>query len=559
MENEELKHRVLNPGESFGNFTVVRCLCAGLIANYYHMQHIRDRHDVTVAIFHHRTANDARFTKRLLSLQKIVKDFDHQGIPKIRDCTEIHEHTCLFLDPVKGQTLSQYFEAHAFPGTQGLNLESSTRLFAQLLGLLGYAHSQGLDHCDIDSDMIFVQEDGSLRILGLGVKAALGKKLFEAVVSASISPIASNKANVRLNSFDAISPEYNAGIEEDYRVDLYSAGVIAYWLLTARKPSAANLELPSKIVEGLDPRWDDFLQRLLDRNRDKRFQSCKLALLALKEMDDEPESDRVGFIQRQIDRTPIPSKIVERGEQAIRIFRLSLIGIVGLTLTALAAFFVKVAFTEEDTYTKDVAQLVAEGQEPQLVIEVQPPVSKIEFPGYEEDFISNDGVLELRVIPGRYRIRATAPHHTEKIEIVEILAGRATPQKLTFELVPTWTDVQIRSEPGASISVIDASDAEIELGFTDQDGNFFLKKGLFAGTYQFLVEKEGYQPKILENRELSFGEVSVIEVSLEALPASLTVRTNPPGARILVNDNDIGVSPVVLEDIKPSERYLVVA
>lgn len=560
QNREKLKHEVLRPGDSFGNFRVVKCLCAGLIANYYHMQHIRDLHDVTVGIFHHRTHRDVKFVKRLQSLQKTIKGFDHEGIPKIRDCAEIGENTCLFLDPIKGQNLSQYFAAHASVGSVGLGQESATRILAQLLGILGYAHTQGLDHRDIDSDMVFIQEDGSIRILGLGIKAALGTELFEAIVSASVSPLASNKTSGRLNSFDVMSPEYKSGVTEDSRVDLYCVGVIGYWLLTARKPQQANLEMPTALVEGLPPRWDDFLKHLLERDQDERFQSCKIALLSLREADEEPESERAGFVQRQIDRIPVPKRIIDRGDLAIRIYRLSLIGFVGLTLTALAAFFLKVSFMEEETYTKDVAQIITEGQVPQLVVEVQPPVSKISFPGFDESFIANDGLLELRVIPGNYKIRASAPHHMEKVQVVKIpVEEQASPQKITFNLVPAWTDIRIQSEPGATVSVIDARDIEIELGFTDEEGNFFLKKGLFAGTYQIIVKKDGFSPTILKDQELSFGEVSAIEAPLSPLPASLAVRTSPPGARIMVNEIDVGVSPVAVDGIIPSDQYLVVA
>ncbi|HKK18681.1 MAG TPA: PEGA domain-containing protein, partial [Opitutales bacterium] len=557
---DKLKHRVLKPGESFGNFRVVKCLCAGLIANYYHMQHIRDLHDVTVGIFHHRTAKDARFVKRLLSLQKTLKGLDHEGIPKIRDCTEIDEHICLFLDPIKGQTLSQYFDAHGIPGREGLGPETTTRILAQLLGLLGYAHSQGLDHRDIDSDMVFVQEDGSIRVLGVGIKAALGIELFEAIVSASVSPLASGKTMGRLNSFDVMSPEYKAGVQEDSRVDLYISGVIGYWLLTAQKPDRANLQMPSTLVEGLPPKWDGFFTRLLEREQDERFQSCKMALLALKETDGEPESERVGFVQRQIDRIPVPRSILDRGELAIRIYRLSLIGFVGLTLTALAAFFLEVSFTEEVNYSKDVAQIAAEGQTPHLVVEVQPPVSKIEFSGYDESFIANNGRLELRVLPGQYKLRVSAPHHMEKVQMIEVdVESQDSPETLSVSLVPAWTDIQIRSEPGATVSVIDARDVEIELGFTDEEGKFFLKKGLFAGTYEVIVKKKGFAPAILKNQELNFGEVAVIEAPLTPLPASLSVKTDPPGARIVVNDVEIGRSPAEVDDVIPSDQYLVVA
>ena len=211
-------------------------------------------------------------------------------------------------------------------------------------------------------------------------------------------------------------------------------------------------------------------------------------------------------------------------------------------------------------YSKDVAQRVTEGQAPQLIIKTRPPVAKVEFADYGESFIASEGRLELRVIPGKYKLRASAPRHIGKIQMLEIKAGeQTTPGEISFELVPAWTDIQIRSEPGATVSVIDARDVEIELGLTDETGTFALKKGLFAGTYEVVVRKEGYRPAVLKDQELSFGEVSEIQAPLTPLPASLTVKTEPPGARIMVNDTEIGISPVSADEIKPGEQYLVVA
>ncbi|MEO0508909.1 MAG: SUMF1/EgtB/PvdO family nonheme iron enzyme [Verrucomicrobiota bacterium] len=560
QNREGLKHRILKPGDSFGNFRVVKCICAGLITNYYHMQHIRDLHDVTVGIFHYRAAKDTKFLKRLEALQKKVKTLDHEGVPKVHDYTEIDGQACIFLDPIKGQTLSQYFDAHGSPGKEGMGVEITTRILAHLLGLLGYAHSHGLDHRDLDSDLIFIQEDGSVRVLGFGIKAALSIELFESIVSASVSPLFANKTVGRLNSFDIMSPEYQSGLPEDTRVDVYCAGVIGYWLLTGQKPEHPNLLMPTALVEGVPSRWDAFFTRILERNPDLRFQSCKMALLALKETDDEPESERAGVVQRQIDRMPVPKSIRARGELATRIYRLTVIGCIGLTLTALASFFLRVSFMEEKVYTKDVAQRIVEGQDSNLRIKVQPPVAKLVFKGFTESFIANEGLLELRVAPGKYEVRATAPHHFEDVQTIEIAAAEpGFVADLEFELKPAWTDIQIRSEPGASVSVVDTRDTEIELGFTNEEGIFFLKKGLFAGVYQIVVKKEGYQPTVLKNQELDSGEVSVIEVELAPLPASLAVRTTPTGARILINDIDVGLSPATVDDIIPSDQYLIVA
>lgn len=557
---ERLKNRVLKPGESFGNFRVVRCQAAGLIANYYHMQHVRDLHDVTVGIFHHRVEADDKFLKRLQNLQKTLAGFQHEAIPKIVDCAVVNARTCIFLETVKGQSLSQYFSAHGSPGVAGVDPDAATRIVAQLLGAVGYAHSQGVDHRDLDSDLIFMKEDGSLQVLGLGIKAALGVDLFESIVSASVSPLVSNKTVGRINSFDVMSPEYKAGHSEDFRVDVYGVGVLGYWLLTGHKSQLSKWVAPTTLVEGLSKNWDVFFQKSLERDNDLRYESCKIALIGLKETDVEPDSERAGFVQRQIDRIPVPKGIVERGELAARVYRLSVIGLVGLTLTALAASFLGVVFTETEEYVRDVAQEVAVGEEPTVRVKLSPPVSKLQFVGYSNKFIASEGSIGLLVQPGDYKLLVTAPHHVEEEVALSVPVKRdGGVIEIEVALKPSWTDFRITSEPGASISVIDDRNIEIDLGVVDAEGNFSIEKGIFAGTYQIVVKKEGYTSRMLDNQEIAFDTANEVHVDLVPLPASVTIETQPEGARILINDAFVGVSPLTIDDLKPDEQYLVVA
>ncbi|WP_308986060.1 SUMF1/EgtB/PvdO family nonheme iron enzyme [Thalassobacterium sedimentorum] len=523
------------------------------------MQHIRDLHDVTVGIFHHRTEGNEKFFKRLEVLQQRIATFDHEVIPKVRDCTKIDDRYCVFLDPVQGQTLSQYFEANGTPGRQGIGAKAVIRIIAQMLGALGYAHSQGVDHRDLDSDLIYIQEDGSVRFLGLGVKEALGVELFESIVSASVSPLVSSKTLGRLNSFDVMSPEYRSGVSEDARVDVYAVGYIGYWLLTGRKPQMAKYEPPTKIVDDISPNWNEFFEKCFERNQNQRYQSCKVALLGLKGTDDEPQSEGGGFIQRQIDRIPVPRKIVERGEMATRIYRLFLIGLVGVTMTAICASFLSVSYTGEIDYHREVAQLAAAGDRVDLELQVQPSVAKVELIGYSQRFVITQGAVNLKVQPGDYKLRVSAPHHVDEIVRVRIAKGDGPAQQLEIELKPAWTDIAIHTEPGASISVVDERDMQVELGIANESGTFSLNKGIFAGTYQVLVEKPGYQRKVLENQSIEFGTVSEIDAPLIPLPGTVLVETEPAGATITINDIELGQTPLSLRDVIPGDQYLVVA
>ncbi|TVP79287.1 MAG: PEGA domain-containing protein [Puniceicoccaceae bacterium] len=481
-----LSNPVLEAADSFGNYKVVKCLTAGLLANYYHMQHVRDLHDVTVGVFHSRTNGNQTFIKRLEALKKMLAAVGHEAFPKIQDCSIIDGRICLFLEPVKGHSLSQYFGAHGHPGETGIGVRASTRLIAQLLGALGYAHSSGLDHRDLDTDLIYVQEDGSVRILGLGIKAAMGVELFESVVSASVSPIDSRKTLDRLSSFDIMSPEYKSGVEEDSRVDVFAVGVIGYWLLTGRKPETSEFKSPTEWIPGLLPNWNEFFEKSFLRDKEKRYQSCKMALLGLKRTALNSSSEGSGYIERQIVRIPVPKGIVARGELASRIYRLIIIGLIGVSLTAVLASFLKSSYSSEDARRAAVAEMEQASQQ---------------------------------------------------------------------EIEPSLVDVEIATEPGATVFVVDAEGGRTALGEADAAGTLRLAQVLAEGTYEFLIEKAGYRAEAVSAQLVPADSAVAISAALEVSPVAGHLTSQPEGAILYMNGTEAGLTPLRLDTLIPGEVY----
>lgn len=491
QKRARLNNPILQPEDTFGNYRVVKCLTAGLLAHYYQMQHIRDRHDVTVGVFHPRANGKEKFIKRLEMLKKAVAGLQHEAFPKIRDCSIVEGRICLFQDPVQGSTLSQYFLAHGRPGHEGMGVAASTRLIAQLLGALGFAHAQRIDHRDLDSDLIFVQEDGSLQILGIGVKAAMGIEIFESIVSASVSPLEAQKELHHLSSFDVMSPEYRSGVAEDSRVDIYAVGVIGYWLMTAHKPEAARYRDPTEFLDGLLPNWNKFFATLLVRDKEKRFQSCKMALIGLKKTEIEPSSESSGYIQKQIDRIPVPKGILERGPLASRIYRLILIGLVGVSLTAVMASFLTSSFSG-----------------------------------------------------GSDASAATPPES----------AADANPEP---DLPPALADIEVRTAPGATISVVDADGSREILGETDEFGLLSLPEVMPPGEYEFHIEKAGYVAQRVADLLVEADEATTIEVALTESPVEAALLSQPEGASVRLDGVEVGRTPLRLETLKPGPTYLI--
>ncbi|GEM_PF-304187 len=550
---------LLQAGARFGNFQVVKCISAGLIANYYLMQHVRDLHDVTVGVFHERVSQDPRCMKRLQGLQRMLQTFSHSGVPKIRDCLEIEGSYCLCLDAVEGTTLSQHFIENRRDDANKLSLDEVSRITALLHGLIGYAHAQGVDHRDLDTDLIFLQKDGSVQVLGLGIKATLGPEVFESIVSASVSPIGENRSEGRLNSFDVMSPEYRGGIEEDSRVDIYTMGVIAYWLLTGLKIQQKDLELPPAEMVRLPIEWNQFLKNSIERNRDLRYQSSKIALLGLKQVEGEEDSEQAGLIQRQIDNIPVPKGILARGALATRVYRLCVIGVIGVTLVAFMAYALTSGYfdgaeTEQVSKTEVFLSLNDEVRA-NLVFSTEPADAQILLKAHSKNLRAKGGKLAVELVPGDYVFDISAPDFRSQSIQVTVAEEGVSRQQIILESANA--DLKVVSEPGASIHYINESGSEILLGETNGEGILLLVKKMAIGVFNFRVQKDGFEALVIESFEVLPRTENSFEAKLKAMLVGITVNAIPSGAEVYIDGEKIGVTPLDAENLELKDSYVI--
>ncbi|HSM85951.1 MAG TPA: serine/threonine-protein kinase [Candidatus Limnocylindrales bacterium] len=197
----------------------------------------------------------------------------HPGIVTIFDVGEDQPTQTPFIvmEYVDGRTLD-HLVADAPEGR--LPLDTALDLIQQIAEALNYAHSAGIVHRDIKPANIIVTGEGRAKIADFGI--------------AKFSQAEITTAGHVLGTPAYMSPEQINGGPIDGRSDLFSLGVIAYWMLSGVKPfdgdtvtaicvqvAAKDPEPASRLNRGLGPGCDYVLSRALAKDPDRRYQHGK--------------------------------------------------------------------------------------------------------------------------------------------------------------------------------------------------------------------------------------------------------------------------------------------
>ena len=172
-------------------------------------------------------------------------------------------------------------------GVHKLTIDFIKDIMTQLLSSLAYMHSNKIGkyfpltivHCDLKPENILLESKGSTRIkiIDLGLSQILSKK----------NNLKSERGSIYYLAPEMIKKDYN------HKVDIWSAGVIFYILVTGEPPFNAMIEGPngnmgidsnkikekilkgkvsfkSKVFKKFDPEVKEIIQAMLTYNPKKR-------------------------------------------------------------------------------------------------------------------------------------------------------------------------------------------------------------------------------------------------------------------------------------------------
>jgi hypothetical protein len=122
---------------------------------------------------------------------------------------------------------------------------------------------------------------------------------------------------------------------------------------------------------------------------------------------------------------------------------------------------------------------------------------------------------------------------------LDISVNDRTPQQLNATLSSDTATVAIRTDP---------SGATVTLDGVSEGTSPCTLEGVRTGNMKLGITAAGHHP-FEETLLLKAGETRELDITLRPRPSSLQVTTTPPGARILINDQYRGRSPVTVSPL----------
>jgi serine/threonine-protein kinase len=163
---------------------------------------------------------DKKSTERFKREVKYARKISHRNVIRV--------HDLLIRDGVCAISM-EYFESRGLEmvlkETNAFDMREGLKLLYQVASGMVAAHEQGVVHRDLKPSNILIDSEGHLKIVDFGIASA----------GASAESTLTQTGSI-IGSPAYLAPERAVGAEADERSDIYSLGVVAYYVLGGRLP-----------------------------------------------------------------------------------------------------------------------------------------------------------------------------------------------------------------------------------------------------------------------------------------------------------------------------------
>ena len=302
-------------GETISHYRITEKLGGGGMGVVYGAEDLTLGRKVALKFLPPDLADDKGALDRFMLEARAASALNHPNICTIYAVETANNQSFISMEWLEGESLEPMLYRGPLPVVNVLDIS------IQLAEALDAAHAKGIIHRDVKPSNIFITKRGQAKILDFGLAKLIRPSITSADTMSFAATVPSHLTSPgsTVGTVAYMSPEQARGEELDARTDLFSLGGVIYQMATGRLPFSGatsavifqaildrNPTPPVQVNPQVPAKLQEILEKLLDKDRELRYQSASDLRSDLKRLKRDSESGRQPSLARSSAQVSVP-------------------------------------------------------------------------------------------------------------------------------------------------------------------------------------------------------------------------------------------------------------